>query len=168
MPKGKPDEGKVGDGGTFPLNITEIRKLRGTDRADALRIYHRWLKEQRKKDKRHTQNQINRSYFREAVMLKKKHNLPLSNHKSRCIDCGKNVSRYSFRCMECNAKVQTGRKKAKTTGKFGGAFGKRKRHKKITNKKAQSQTVFFFIALILLLIVYILALPPEYRLILLS
>ena len=168
MTRGIRDKGEVGEGGTFPLNIYEIRKLRGTERAEALRIYHRWLKKQRKEDKRLEHNKNNRSYLREGIYLKKKHNLP-TGENSKCIDCGKKVSKYAFRCMECNGKIQQGRKRAKVIGKYGGAYGKRQFKKKIKTKRKKAQAmVWFIIALTISLIIYIMALPPEYRQLLLS
>lgn len=171
MTRGIRDTGKVGDGGTFPMDLYEIRKLKGLDRADALRKYQKWLKEQRKEDKRHTYNELNRDYRKEGKELKEQFNLE-TGVKSRCIDCGRKNTKYSVRCMKCNAKVQRGRTKAKVTGKYGGSFGKRKRKKKIKTKKmrkkAQASTVWFLIAMTILIVAYILALPPEFRRLLLN
>jgi len=175
MTRGIRDTGEVGDGGTFPMDLYEIRKLKGLDRAEAMRKYHKWLKEQRKEDKRLAHNKINRSYIRESIDLKRKHNIP-SGVKSRCLDCGKKISKYGFRCMKCNAKVQTGRIKAKVTGSYGGkgsgtGRGKKPdlRTKKMRKMKKKASTTFWFlIAMTILIVAYILALPPEFRRILLS
>jgi len=39
-----------------PITIDEVRSLRGVDRAEALRLYHKWLEAERKNDKKELYN----------------------------------------------------------------------------------------------------------------
>jgi len=82
-----------------PFTIDEISHLRGFERREALREYHKWLNKQRKEDRRIEQNLQNRIYrFQNQEKMKE------IRKRSKCLDCGKQIKTESKRCQSCAAK----------------------------------------------------------------
>lgn len=82
-----------------PITIDEVRQLKGTDRAEAKRLYHDWLQRQRDTDLRIDVNRENRIKRMKVKQVQKKKRLK----RKICMDCKKKISKFALRCRSCTS-----------------------------------------------------------------